>query len=1276
MADVAQIHARLTADVSGFTRGMGTAAASVRGLQAATKILSQNANLDSVVRRNAAATSRWEQVVKSHIIANNSLQQSLARSERQALMSAAAMKIMITLPVAAFFAIATKAAMDFEDAFAGIVKTVGDQATPKQLERLGRGIRDMAREVPVTVRELSKIGEIAGQLGVPVHDMEQFIRVVAELGVATDLTFERAAEGMARFLNVMNLPMSAIDRVGNTLVDLGNKMAAGEAEILHIATLMAGTGATVGMTADQVLALGSAMKSVGARSESGASAIQRVFQNMQSAVLGGGEALKQFASTAGMTEQAFAKLFNQNKPRAFEAVLRGLNEIKSAGGNVYAELDKLDLNTIRVTRDLLLMASGVDQLDLALRIAEGDMKNVNARSDEARRRFATTGNQLKIASNAFMDFAISVGQQFLPILSSVASMGSSAFKFLADLPTPLRAASTAFFAFAAGIGPVILGIQMLNRLRNTFTVAGWGQEFRFLAQNLDGVSHSSFRAQKAMSGLKSAIAGVGKALVALAIIASFVEVIDSIFNMNKISDEVRQLNKQEFGAFVRNMDDVKVKSRELADALEIAGEKGIKGFVDEGKGLNPVLEAMAVRIEAVNKRWHEIKGIKAFFSDVGDIAIPGFSSEKEKLFQQESDLRKNFQFLKAVSKATWSAMQGDIRGASRELGGFDANMGKIVKNVDSFKLIQQALSFWGDDQAKMEEFFVTLVTEGQAAALALLKTEANARGAQGALEGLGGQAEATAKELGDLAKENLEAVASFDKWETDPKKSLQAFADASTHNMVTFSRFFDGVKALAKAGFTSIAYTLGKEGPETASHAMDQAIAALARGDTAFLSQIETAYRNWTDAANGGKASLDSELARLPGNLTQMIDNAKTSWVANMNTFGTLAAGEYTKVQEKIAAHMRSSDDWGFIATTQTTAGEMVQIWETRAGELVTIMQSKTGQLQGFFQALDGTVDGIDFSNPITAAKNLATALGIPEETARRVIAELGGLDKMKANPTVGMDTSYWKTGKTQVVGDYRMLNTLPTAKPKVGMDKSLFDYTRAEVINSLTNLASRKWVTWIEAAARNIPGVENALNWLSRDRHSNLYVTERTRRIKPPAGQGNNSGNAVVHSGGLITPSGVRKFHMGGFAGLARDEFPAILQHGEFVMQKSAVDSIGIQALARLNKFHNGGLAHRMSELMNNRWEQTGKAPPMAWMKWMNQNMPAGHRLAEDYSLVEDSFYSKQSLPPMASASGGGTNVTVGSIIIQGTNDPATTARMVREEILKMRRQGSRTPT
>src|SRR5690606_10371551 len=75
----------------------------------------------------------------------------------------------VTAPIVALGTLSTKAAIDFESAFAGVRKTV--DATEEQFAQLETGMRDMAQRLPATASEIALVGEAAGQLGIKTENL-------------------------------------------------------------------------------------------------------------------------------------------------------------------------------------------------------------------------------------------------------------------------------------------------------------------------------------------------------------------------------------------------------------------------------------------------------------------------------------------------------------------------------------------------------------------------------------------------------------------------------------------------------------------------------------------------------------------------------------------------------------------------------------------------------------------------------------------------------------------------------------------------------------------------------------------------------------------------------------------------------------------------------------------------------------------------------------------------------------------------------------------------
>ena len=321
-----------------------------------------------------------------------------------------------------------KAAVSVESAFAGVAKTTdGLVDNMGQLtvvgEEIKQGFRDLAKEVPIAVEELMQIGELAGQLGVPKDALIDFTETVAALGETTNLTTEEAAVNLARLANIYQVESDNMaantEQVGSALVGLGNNFAATEAEILQFAERIAGAGVIAGLTQADVLAIGAAMISVGIQAESGGTAVQTVLQEMQKAVVEGGETLDLFAEATGKSAEAFADAFRTDAAGAFtEFVL----ELGDQGEQAFLTLEELGLADRRLSRAFLSLGAAGDLLNQTMTLSSEEFEANAALMDEARIRYQTTEAQLRILKNTIRDIGLTIGDAFLPAINQVIQM--------------------------------------------------------------------------------------------------------------------------------------------------------------------------------------------------------------------------------------------------------------------------------------------------------------------------------------------------------------------------------------------------------------------------------------------------------------------------------------------------------------------------------------------------------------------------------------------------------------------------------------------------------------------------------------------------------------------------------------------------------------------------------------------------------------------------------------------------------------------------------------
>lgn len=318
----------------------------------------------------------------------------------------------MALTTAALGAVSLRAAVDWEDAFAGVRKTV--DMTEEEYANLARGIRDLTREMPASAREIAGVAEAAGQLGIKNDAILGFTKTMVMMGTSTNLSAQVAAESLARLANITQMPQTQFDRLGATIVDLGNKFATTEAEIVDMGLRIAGAGHQVGLSEDQILSFAAAMSSVGINAEAGGSAISRVFVDMAKDVRAGGKDLETMARVAGVSASEFKRAFEQDAAGGMLMFIEGLGRMKDAGGDVFGTLDELGFNNIRVSDTLLRAAGAGDLFRESLEVGSAAWKENSALTTEAARRYETMQSQWQMLKNALNDIAITIGTALMP----------------------------------------------------------------------------------------------------------------------------------------------------------------------------------------------------------------------------------------------------------------------------------------------------------------------------------------------------------------------------------------------------------------------------------------------------------------------------------------------------------------------------------------------------------------------------------------------------------------------------------------------------------------------------------------------------------------------------------------------------------------------------------------------------------------------------------------------------------------------------------------------
>lgn len=580
------------------------------------------------------------------------------------------MSMKVTAPIVAMGTLAAKSAIDFETAFAGVRKTV--DATEEEFTALSDGIRGMAKEIPAAATEIAGVAEAAGQLGIEKESILGFTRTMVDLGVATNMSSEEAAMALARLASITNMNQKDFDRLGSSVVGLGNNFATTEGEIVEMALRLAGAGAQVGMSEADILGLAAALSSVGIEAEMGGSAISKAVVRMQiatttgftnmneitqktgmsmrelqlassntpkvftkvaeslnmtkkelSSVINSGADLKNFAKIAGMSGEEFKQAFENDAVGALGAFINGLGGAEAAGESAINMLQEMGISEVRL-RDSLLRAGNASELFAgAVDLSNKSWDENIALTNEAEERYKTTASQLQIMVNYLKELGITLGAIILPVINKMIEGIKPLIEKFTEMSKAAQTTILIIAGIAAAIGPVLVVagvlissigsiVTAISTFAAAMTVVTTG-----VAALTPGVGMLASMIGS-LSGVFTILSGpIGVAVVAIAAVG--IGVTKLVNNLNK--DALPEVER--FGKGVEGISDsTKVALTGFFDLSDGASKSLSEMFLTSTKVTQEMSNRLVAQFSAMNKQIvdemkanhdEQLKGMKSFF---------------------------------------------------------------------------------------------------------------------------------------------------------------------------------------------------------------------------------------------------------------------------------------------------------------------------------------------------------------------------------------------------------------------------------------------------------------------------------------------------------------------------------------------------------------------------------------------------------------------------------------------------------------------------------------
>lgn len=487
--------------------------------------------------------------------------------------------------------LSAKSAIDFEDAFTGVEKTV--DGTSEQLKELKQGIRDLAKEIPSSTTEIAAVAEAAGQLGIKTEDILSFTKVMIDLGNATNLSAEEAASALAKFANVTKMSAKDYDKLGATIVALGNNFATTEADIVSMATRLAATGELAGLSQAQILSLATAMSSVGIEAEAGGSAMSKLLKKIQLATELGGTELEDFAKVAGMSTTKFKKAFEKDAVKALSAFIGGLGDTKRNGKSAIAILNEMDLTEVRLSNTILALANASDVMNDAVDLGNKAWEDNTALTNEANKRYDALKSKITITINKLKDIAITIGNKTMPYIEKLLKGIEGLTNWFNNLSE-----EQVEFIMNVGLAAIAIGpfLTMVGKI--TSTIGGTVKVIGTFTQAIGVIQGTVTTSSVAVNRLAGIISSMLNPTTLA--ISGIIALGAAFYYLGQKNDESTKMTKEQIAAMEKQQEIIK-RQKDSIKQLEETQQEYLSSNLSEIENINRLKNELNTLVEANGK---------------------------------------------------------------------------------------------------------------------------------------------------------------------------------------------------------------------------------------------------------------------------------------------------------------------------------------------------------------------------------------------------------------------------------------------------------------------------------------------------------------------------------------------------------------------------------------------------------------------------------------------------------------------------------------------------
>lgn len=351
----------------------------------------------------------------------------------------------------------------WEKNFANVERT--SQTVGGAVEKLREDFLRLQSTLPVTSEELAKIGTLGAQMGVSAVNLSKFTEVTAQFAATSGLGVEEAATALSRLDELLPDVEGNYVRLASAILKTGVNAVATEQQIVRGTSQIAAMGQIAGFTTPEVVALSSAMSSLGFSPELQRSIVTSSFSKIMLATAQVTEKTEAYGKVLGMTGKQFQTAWRSDALGTYRDLLQEIGN----RGDAVTILNDLGLASQRLTPNLLKLGQNVDVLDQALADTQQGWREQTELSRQYGIISQTVAARLQVLGQSWEALMVTLNDSD-GVIGSIIDGLTNFIRFLRDLSK--NPAASAMVTMAAALG-LVVGVLAIGLSAVALFTAGY-----------------------------------------------------------------------------------------------------------------------------------------------------------------------------------------------------------------------------------------------------------------------------------------------------------------------------------------------------------------------------------------------------------------------------------------------------------------------------------------------------------------------------------------------------------------------------------------------------------------------------------------------------------------------------------------------------------------------------------------------------------------------------------------------------------------------------------